>query len=145
MKLKRMSWGTWHPHKVKLAVSGCPRNGEAAIIKDFGVVAVDSGRAPPIGGNGGIHLRATDLPCKVTTEAELLEYRGAFLQLYREEAHDLGGPLSQGIMHGHAVTCPLHNRVIALASVEAQAPDIGCVKRRPLRPDGDRILLGAVP
>ena len=55
-----------------------------------------------------------------------------------------GGPLSQGIVHGHAVTCPLHNWVIDLASGEAQAPDIGCVKRTPVRLDGDRILLGVV-
>ena len=52
-----------------------------------------------------------------------------------------GGPLSQGIVHGHAVTCPLHNWVIDLASGEAQAPDSGCVNRRPVRLDGDRILL----
>ena len=53
-----------------------------------------------------------------------------------------GGPLSQGIVHGHSVTCPLHNWVIDLASGEAQAPDIGCVKRTPLRLEGERILLG---
>ncbi len=52
-----------------------------------------------------------------------------------------GGPLSQGIVHGHAVTCPLHNWVIDLASGEAQAPDIGCVKRTTVKRDGDRILL----
>jgi len=52
-----------------------------------------------------------------------------------------GGPLSQGIVHGHAVTCPLHNWVIDLASGEAQAPDIGCVRRTPVTLDGDRVLL----
>lgn len=52
-----------------------------------------------------------------------------------------GGPLSQGIVHGHAVTCPLHNWVIDLGSGEAQAPDVGCVKRTPARLDGDRVLL----
>jgi nitrite reductase (NADH) small subunit len=36
------------------------------------------------------------------------------------------GPLSQGIVHGHTVTCPLHNWKIDLASGEAQAPDDGC-------------------
>lgn len=39
-----------------------------------------------------------------------------------------GGPLSEGIVHGRWVTCPLHNWVIDLATGEAQAPDIGCVK-----------------
>jgi nitrite reductase (NADH) large subunit len=84
-----MTWGSWHPHKVKLAVSGCPRNCAEATIKDFGVVAVESGWELHVGGNGGIHVRPTDLLCRVTTEAEVLEYCGAFLQLYREEARYL--------------------------------------------------------
>ena len=54
-----MTWGTWTPHKVKLAVSGCPRNCAEATIKDFGVIAVDSGWELYIGGNGGINLRGT--------------------------------------------------------------------------------------
>src|SRR4051812_1161328 len=89
VKLEKMTWGSWHPHKVKLAVSGCPRNCAEATIKDFGVVAVDSGWELSVGGNGGIHVRATDKLCKVETEAEVLEYCGAFLQLYREEARYL--------------------------------------------------------
>jgi nitrite reductase (NADH) small subunit len=44
-----------------------------------------------------------------------------------------GGPLSQGIVHGQAVTCPLHNWQIALDSGTARAPDVGCVKRYPVR------------
>ena len=52
-----------------------------------------------------------------------------------------GGPLSQGIVHGHAVTCPLHNWVIDLQSGEAAAPDVGCVKRIPVRVEDGRILL----
>ncbi len=87
--LERMTWGSWHPHKVKLAVSGCPRNCAEATIKDFGVVAVESGWELHVGGNGGIHVRETDLLCKVTTAEEVLEYCAAFLQLYREEAHYL--------------------------------------------------------
>ena len=54
-----------------------------------------------------------------------------------------GGPLSQGIVHGRSVTCPLHNWVIDLASGEAAAPDRGCVQRIPVRVEGDgRVLLG---
>jgi nitrite reductase (NADH) large subunit len=87
--LERMTWGSWHPHKVKLAVSGCPRNCAESTIKDFGVIAVDSGWELHVGGNGGIKLRGTDFLCKVSTEAEVLEYCGAFLQLYREEARYL--------------------------------------------------------
>jgi len=84
--LERMCWGSWTPHKVKMAVSGCPRNCAEATIKDFGVIAVESGWELHVAGNGGIKVRTTDLLCKVTTAEEVLEYCGAFLQLYREEA-----------------------------------------------------------
>ncbi len=89
VKLEKMCWGSWTPHKVKLAVSGCPRNCAEATIKDFGVIAVESGWELHVGGNGGLKVRACDLLCKVDTEEEVLEYCGAFLQLYREEARYL--------------------------------------------------------
>ncbi|WP_114954479.1 nitrite reductase large subunit NirB [Sphingosinicella terrae] len=89
VRLEQMSWGSWMPHKFKMAVSGCPRNCAEATIKDFGVICVDSGYELHVGGNGGIRLRGTDLLCKVETEAEAIEYCAAFVQLYREEAHYL--------------------------------------------------------
>ncbi|WP_434625214.1 nitrite reductase large subunit NirB [Azospirillum sp. B2RO_4] len=89
VKLERMTWGTWTPHKVKLAVSGCPRNCAEATIKDLGVVCIDSGYELHVGGNGGLHVRACDLLVRVATEEEVLEYTGAFMQLYREEARYL--------------------------------------------------------
>ncbi|WP_246524981.1 nitrite reductase large subunit NirB [Sphingobium phenoxybenzoativorans] len=89
IKLEQMTWGSWMPHKFKIAVSGCPRNCAEATIKDFGVICVDSGYELHIGGNGGIHLRGTDLLCKVTTEQEAMDYCAAFIQLYREEARYL--------------------------------------------------------
>ena len=89
IKLEEMTWGSWMPHKYKLAVSGCPRNCAEATIKDFGVVCIDSGYELHVGGNGGIKVRVTDLLCKVETEDEVKEYSGAFAQLYREEAHYL--------------------------------------------------------
>lgn len=89
VQLEELTWGSWMPHKFKLAVSGCPRNCAEATIKDFGVVCVDSGYELHVGGNGGIKVRVTDLLCKVKTEAEVLEYSGAFIQKYREDAHYL--------------------------------------------------------
>jgi nitrite reductase (NADH) large subunit len=89
VRLEQMTWGSWMPHKFKMAVSGCPRNCAEATIKDFGVVCVDSGYELHVGGNGGIKVRVTDLLCKVDTEEEVLEYSAAFIQLYREEAHYL--------------------------------------------------------
>ncbi|HVI50496.1 MAG TPA: nitrite reductase large subunit NirB [Candidatus Sulfotelmatobacter sp.] len=86
VKLEQMTWGSWTPHKFKMAVSGCPRNCAEASIKDFGVVCVEAGYDLMVGGNGGIELRGTDALCRVATEAEVLEYAGAFMQVYREEA-----------------------------------------------------------
>jgi nitrite reductase (NADH) large subunit len=87
--LEKTTWGSWHPHKVKLAVSGCPRNCAEATIKDFGVIATEAGWDLLVGGNGGIKIRATELLCKVTTEQEVMEYCCAFLELYRQEARYL--------------------------------------------------------
>jgi nitrite reductase (NADH) large subunit len=84
--LERMTWGSWTPHKTKMAVSGCPRNCAEATIKDFGVIATESGWDLYVGGNGGIKVRVTDLLAKVTTEDKVLEYAAAFMQIYREEA-----------------------------------------------------------
>ncbi|WP_315761714.1 nitrite reductase large subunit NirB [Sphingomonas sp. Y38-1Y] len=89
VKIERATWGSWMPHKFKIAVSGCPRNCAEATIKDFGIVCVDSGYELHVGGNGGIKVRATDLLCKVATEAEAMEMCAAFIQLYREEARYL--------------------------------------------------------
>ncbi len=86
VKLEQLSWGSWMPHKFKFAVSGCPRNCAEATIKDFGVVCVDSGYELHVGGNGGIKVRVTDFLAKVEAEDEVLEWAGAFCQMYREEA-----------------------------------------------------------
>lgn len=89
IELEKITWGSWTPHKFKMAVSGCPRNCAEATIKDFGVVGIDSGWELHIGGNGGVKIRGTDLLCKVKTDAEVVEYCTAFMQLYRQEAHYL--------------------------------------------------------
>lgn len=52
-----------------------------------------------------------------------------------------GGPLSQGIVHGTGVTCPLHNWVISLETGDAQGPDQGQVRSWPLRVEGGRVLI----
>jgi nitrite reductase (NADH) large subunit len=89
IELEKMTWGSWMPHKFKMAVSGCPRNCAEATIKDFGVVAIESGWELHIGGNGGVKVRATDMLCRVNTEEEVKEYCAAFIQLYREQARYL--------------------------------------------------------
>lgn len=79
----------WAPHKVKFAVSGCPRNCAESGIKDVGVIGVDSGWEIYVGGNGGIKTEVAQFLCKVKTAEEVIEYSGAFIQLYREEARYL--------------------------------------------------------
>jgi nitrite reductase (NADH) large subunit len=83
--LERALWRMYAPHKVKLAVSGCPRNCAESGIKDVGVIGVDSGWEIYVAGNGGIKTEVAQFLCKVKTSGEVLEYSGAFLQLYREE------------------------------------------------------------
>jgi nitrite reductase (NADH) large subunit len=87
--LEKMLFGMWAPHKVKLAVSGCPRNCAEAGIKDVGVIGVDSGYELYVAGNGGIKTEVAEFLCKVKNDAEVKEYSGAFLQLYREEGYYL--------------------------------------------------------
>ncbi|MCB1435863.1 MAG: nitrite reductase small subunit NirD [Rhodobiaceae bacterium] len=56
-----------------------------------------------------------------------------------------GGPLSQGIVHGASVTCPLHNWVIDLESGAVAGPDEGRARTVPVRVEDGRILMAAAP
>ncbi|WP_223589120.1 nitrite reductase large subunit NirB [Neobacillus bataviensis] len=89
IRLEKKFEGLNTPHKVKMAVSACPRNCAESGIKDVGVVGVDGAWEMYVGGNGGTHLRSADLLFKFKTEDELEEMIGAFLQYYRETAHYL--------------------------------------------------------
>ena len=86
IELEKALFGMYSPHKVKLAVSACPRNCAESGIKDVGIIGVDSGWELYIGGNGGIKTEAGEFFVKVRTAGEVAEYSFAFLQLYREEA-----------------------------------------------------------
>jgi len=79
----------WMPHKFKVAVSGCPRNCAESGIKDVGIIGVESGWEIYVAGNGGIKTVVAQFLVKVKTHDEVMEYTGAFAQLYREEAHYL--------------------------------------------------------
>ena len=83
--LERAMWRMYAPHKVKFAVSGCPRNCAESGIKDVGVIGVDSGWEMYVAGNGGIKTEVAHFLVKVKTAAEVLEYTGAFCELYRQE------------------------------------------------------------
>ena len=83
--LERAMWRMYAPHKVKFAVSGCPRNCAEAGIKDVGIIGVDSGWEMYIAGNGGIKTEVAHFFTKLKTAEEVLEYTGAFCELYRTE------------------------------------------------------------
>ena len=86
IKLEQTLWGSWTPHKVKLAVSGCPRNCAEATCKDVGIVCVDSGYQVSVAGAAGMDLKETERLCDVRTEQEAIDVTVAFVQLYREHA-----------------------------------------------------------
>ncbi|WP_421736426.1 nitrite reductase large subunit NirB [Caulobacter sp.] len=85
IRLEKFLWGSWAPAKVKLAVSGCPRNCAEATCKDFGVVCVDSGFEIHIGGAAGLHIQGTKVLTHVASEDEAVWVIAAAMQLYREE------------------------------------------------------------
>lgn len=89
IRIEKLMWSCWTPAKVKMAVSGCPRNCAEATCKDVGVVCVDSGYEIHIGGGSGLTVRQTELLCKVASEDEVMEVVPAVVQLYRLQGHYL--------------------------------------------------------
>ena len=83
--MERAMWRMNAPHKVKFAVSGCPRNCAEAGIKDVGIIGVESGWEMYVAGNGGIKTEVAHFFTKLKTAEEVLEYTGAFCELYRQE------------------------------------------------------------
>ncbi len=79
--------GLWTPAKVKMGVTGCPRNCAEAAVKDVGIIGISGGWEVYVGGCGGTKTRGAELLCTVKTTGEAREITGAFLQYYREEAH----------------------------------------------------------
>src|SRR6516165_739596 len=76
------------PGKMKLAVTGCPRNCAEALCKDVGVVAIEGGQWQIyVGGAAGSHVRKGDLLATVDTPEQVITLTGRFLQYYRENAN----------------------------------------------------------
>ncbi len=89
VRLEKYLWGSWTPAKVKLAVSGCPRNCAEATCKDIGVICVESGFDIHFAGAAGLDIKGTELLGHVDTFDEVEEYISALLQMYREQGHYL--------------------------------------------------------
>lgn len=89
IRLEKFLWGSWTPHKIKLAVTGCPRNCAEATCKDIGVICVDSGFEIHYAGAAGLHIQGTTKLITVATEDEVVEISAAIIQMYREQGHYL--------------------------------------------------------
>ncbi len=89
VRIEKFMWGSWTPAKVKMGVSGCPRNCAEATCKDVGVICVDSGFEIHFAGAAGLHIKGTQLLGKVAEEDECIEVVAALTQLYREQGHYL--------------------------------------------------------
>ena len=85
IKLEKFMWGSWTPAKLKLAVSGCPRNCAEATCKDIGIICVDSGYEIHFAGAAGLDIKGTEVLGNVSTENEALEHVVALAQMYREQ------------------------------------------------------------
>jgi len=89
IRIEKFMWGSWTPAKVKMAVSGCPRNCAEATCKDVGVICVDSGYEIHFAGAAGLDIKGTEVLGLVKTEDEALEVIVALVQMYREQARYL--------------------------------------------------------
>ena len=89
IRLEQFLWGSWTPAKVKMAVSGCPRNCAEATCKDVGIVCVESGYDVHFAGAAGMDVRETELLGHVGNEDDAIEMVAAVIQLYREQGHYL--------------------------------------------------------
>ena len=89
VKLEKFMWGSWSPAKVKLGVSGCPRNCAEATCKDIGVICVDSGYEIHFAGAAGLDIHGTQVLGHARTEDETIEIIGALTQAYREQGRYL--------------------------------------------------------
>ncbi|MCZ8182837.1 MAG: nitrite reductase large subunit NirB [Beijerinckiaceae bacterium] len=89
VKIEKFMWGSWTPAKVKMAVSGCPRNCAESTCKDVGVICLDSGYEIHFAGAAGLDIHGTQVLGHAKTEEETIEIIAALTQLYREQGRYL--------------------------------------------------------
>jgi nitrite reductase (NADH) small subunit len=98
---------------------------------------------------GWIRIGAlTDIPrrgarCVATPQGRIAVFRTAEDQVFaiEDRCPHKGGPLSQGIVHGASVTCPLHNWVISLETGKALGADEGAVRTVPVKVEGEQLFI----
>ena len=133
IRLERYLWGSWTPAKVKLAVSGCPRNCAEATCKDIGVICVESGFEIHFAGAAGLDIKGTQILGHVGTEDEVVDHVAALLQMYREQgfyleriykwANRVGvDAIRREIMDNHEARKAYHKRFMSSQAVAQVDP-----------------------
>jgi len=89
VRMEKFLWGSWTPAKVKMGVSGCPRNCAEATCKDVGVICVDGGYDIVFAGAAGLDILGTQALGHADSEDETIEIIAALVQLYREQGRYL--------------------------------------------------------
>ncbi|MGW9231833.1 nitrite reductase large subunit NirB [Pseudorhizobium sp. NPDC055634] len=89
IRIEKFMWGSWTPAKLKMAVSGCPRNCAEATCKDIGVICVESGFEIHFAGAAGLDIKGTEVLGQVASADEALEHIVALTQMYREQGRYL--------------------------------------------------------
>ncbi|MCE1172899.1 nitrite reductase small subunit NirD [Zoogloea sp.] len=81
------------------------------------------------------------------TEGRIAIFRNSADQVFavRDRCPHKHGPLSQGIVHGTTVTCPLHSWKIQLDDGLVVPPDVGCVKPYPIKVEDGQVYLSLIP
>ena len=100
---------------------------------------LDSTEWIDVGGVDDIPIRGARVVRVGTHDIGVFRTANGAIYALNDRCPHLGGPLSQGIVHGREVTCPLHNWVISLETGRAMGADEGCTQRVPLRIRQDRI------
>jgi nitrite reductase (NADH) small subunit len=96
-----------------------------------------------VGATGDIPLRGSRVVAAPGGDVAVFKSADQRIFALWDRCPHKGGPLSQGIVHGHSVTCPLHNWVVGLETGEVKGPDQGCARKIAVKIEGDRILLPA--
>jgi nitrite reductase (NADH) small subunit len=96
-----------------------------------------------VGAAADIPFRAARVVTSPIGDIAVFKAADGHIFALRDKCPHKGGPLSQGIVHGHGVTCPLHNWVIDLATGAAMGADHGCTPKIPLKVEEGRVLLCA--
>jgi nitrite reductase (NADH) large subunit len=137
------------PHKIKMAVSACPRSCAESGFKDIGIIGVDGGWEIYVGGNGGINVKGGEFLCTAATEEEILVIIGAYLQHYRETANyaertsawleRIGLDPIKNVIEDEQKRKELYNRIeIALAAT--QDPWKEAVENKEVRETFEKVL-----